>query len=389
LIHYTTQEYFERTQKYWFPCANKDIATTCITYLSFKIFDTTNVDVDFDTEVDYDTDVDYGTDEEVEQRFQHNRFYSYAVQHWAYHVNTAQMERDEVVLTFLNMESNISTLIQAAICHQNKNILDDDNAQNPPSRTYGLHVAAYFSLEETTHILVDAGHLPDKIDSSGRTPLSYAAANGHEAVAIRLLSSSKVNADAKDTEGQTPLSYAAGYGHVAIAGQLLSSGKVDPNSLDLDFFRSPLSWAAMNGHTAVVKLLLENGHVNPDHKDCAVRTPLSLAAENGHTDVVKHLLATGGVDPESMDENGDTPLLLSAEENHLEVTRLLFEHIHQIDTRVNDSFIGVFSLVLSSREEDLIQKLLEEPGNIARWRECLDSLADKARKERSRLQNFS
>jgi hypothetical protein len=39
LVHYTTQEYFERTQKQWFPNADDDIAVTCVTYLSFHTFE--------------------------------------------------------------------------------------------------------------------------------------------------------------------------------------------------------------------------------------------------------------------------------------------------------------------------------------------------------------
>ena len=39
LVHYTTQEYFERTQKDWFPNAESDITIICITYLSFHVFE--------------------------------------------------------------------------------------------------------------------------------------------------------------------------------------------------------------------------------------------------------------------------------------------------------------------------------------------------------------
>lgn len=38
LVHYTAQEYFDRRQGYWFPDAETHIATTCITYLSFNVF---------------------------------------------------------------------------------------------------------------------------------------------------------------------------------------------------------------------------------------------------------------------------------------------------------------------------------------------------------------
>jgi len=40
LVHYTTQEYFERTWRTWFPDAHTDITKTCATYLSFQVFET-------------------------------------------------------------------------------------------------------------------------------------------------------------------------------------------------------------------------------------------------------------------------------------------------------------------------------------------------------------
>ena len=39
LVHYTTQEYFERTQSHWFPDAQTNITKTCVTYLLFKEFE--------------------------------------------------------------------------------------------------------------------------------------------------------------------------------------------------------------------------------------------------------------------------------------------------------------------------------------------------------------
>lgn len=39
LVHYTTQEYFERTYASWFPDAQRYVATTCVTYLLFEDFE--------------------------------------------------------------------------------------------------------------------------------------------------------------------------------------------------------------------------------------------------------------------------------------------------------------------------------------------------------------
>lgn len=59
LVHYTTQEYFERIQDVWDPGAQLHIASTCLTYLSFSTFRTGSC----------------STDEEFEERLQDNPFW--------------------------------------------------------------------------------------------------------------------------------------------------------------------------------------------------------------------------------------------------------------------------------------------------------------------------
>ncbi|KAL8410381.1 hypothetical protein RB596_000186 [Gaeumannomyces avenae] len=179
----------------------------------------------------------------------------------------------------------------------------------------------------------------DKKDRYGRTPLSYAAGAGHGAVVKQLLATSKVvpgfklvkqllatgkvNVDSKDSKGQTPLSWAARNGHEAVIKQLLATGNVDVDSKDGNG-QTPLSWAAEKGHEAVVKQLLATGKVNVNSKDRLNRqTPLSWAARNGHEAVVKQLLATGKIDVDSKDGNGRTPLWWAAHKGHEAVVKQL------------------------------------------------------------------
>ena len=57
----------------------------------------------------------------------------------------------------------------------------------------------------------------DKLDSRGRTPLSYAAGSGYEGVVKLLLEWEEVDPDKPDHDGQTPLSFATMYGHNTVA----------------------------------------------------------------------------------------------------------------------------------------------------------------------------
>jgi ankyrin repeat domain-containing protein 50 len=106
-----------------------------------------------------------------------------------------------------------------------------------------------------------------------------------------LLETGKVDADSKDgADSRTPLSWAARYGHEAVVKLLLEKG-TELETKD-NYGRTPLSWAAVNGHEAVLKLLLEKG-AELETKDNYGRTPLSWAAVNGHEAVVKLLLEKG------------------------------------------------------------------------------------------------
>jgi ankyrin repeat protein len=126
----------------------------------------------------------------------------------------------------------------------------------------GLHLAAYFGMREAMIALFKSGHELNAKDSYGRAPLSWAAENGHEAVAKPLLAIDSVDPDSKDNGGRTSL-----------------------------------LWAAENGHAVVIKLLLARKDVNPDAENNNGWTPLSRAARNGREMVVKLLPARDSINP--------------------------------------------------------------------------------------------
>jgi hypothetical protein len=97
LVHYTTQEYFERTQTYWFPNAQRDIARTCITYLSFDAFETGFC----------------ATDKKFEARLRLNVLYDYTARNWGHHARAASTEVEQLILGLLENEAKVSGFSQA------------------------------------------------------------------------------------------------------------------------------------------------------------------------------------------------------------------------------------------------------------------------------------
>ena len=298
LVHYTTQEYFERTQRQWFPDAQIYITTTCVTYLSFDAFKSGYC----------------RSDEEFEQRLQLNKLYDYAAHNWGHHAREATT-LCQGSIEFLQKQAQVEASSQALLAEK---IFSPDTlySQRFPRDMTGLHLAAYFGLEVIFQpLLATAQFYVNSKDSVGQTPLSWATKNGHEGIVKLLLAIETVDVDSKDKYGWTPLSWATEKGHEGIVELLLATEKVDIDSKD-NGGRTPLSRASVNGHEGIVKLLLATEKVDVDSKDNSGRTPLSWATKKGHEGIVKLLLATEKVDVNSRDKYGLTPLSWPAVNGH-------------------------------------------------------------------------
>ncbi|KFZ00411.1 hypothetical protein V500_01061 [Pseudogymnoascus sp. VKM F-4518 (FW-2643)] len=375
LVHYTAQEYFERTQKVWFPDAETDIAEICITYLSFN---------DFETGI-------CQNDEELDKRLQSNPLYDYASSNWGHHARKGFTLIPEVI-SFLETKGQVEASIQALFAQESRSgDIQQVSGYSQTRPMTGLHLAAYFGLKDAVNSYLETGLSAQLKDSSGRTPLSWAAEKGHEAAAELLLDKG-AKVDAKDKFGHTPLSWAAQNGHEAVAELLLDKGaKVDakdksgqtPLSLaavkwheavaellldkgaEVDakdrFGLTLLSMAAMNGQEAFAELLLNKG-AKVDAKDKSGHTPLSRAAGNGQEAVVE-LLLDKGAKVDAKDKSGQTPLSWAARNGHEAVAELLLDKDAKVDAK-DKSGQTPLSLAAVKGHEAVAELLLDKGAEV-------------------------
>ncbi|KAF2466052.1 uncharacterized protein BDR25DRAFT_185539, partial [Lindgomyces ingoldianus] len=278
LVHYTTQEYFEQIRERWNYSAQYGIASSCIRYLCFKPFRSGSCP----------------SNAAFESRLEQNIFLDYSARYWGQHALAVQERVSKLALCLLQDISLVACAVQSSLVPDYKY---RNYSQSFPKQATGLHLAASFGLLEfskelLSRIAKEKSIFADSKDGEGRTPLSWAAGGGREAVVKLLAGRDDVEADAKDGDDQTPLSWAARGGHEAVVKLLVERDDVEADSKD-GYGRTPLSWAAEGGHEVVVKLLVERDDVDADSKDGDGRTPLSWAAWKGHEAVVKLLVEQG------------------------------------------------------------------------------------------------
>lgn len=339
LVHYTTQEYLERTQDLWNPGARLSVASTCLTYLSFSTFRNI-LDI-----------CDIHSLESSGYPFDEHPFVNYAAIYWGQHLLPFQVELREQTCLFLRDEAltrharGVDSMVRYKHCHMNEKM----NCLHIMAR-WGMHVL----LQE---FMPGEGFTPtrsiDSRDDFSETPLSYAAASGHENVVKILLDN---GADTTSDSLMRAFFSAARIGHESIVSLLLDRGvNIGHCGRTMSI---ALEEASYNGHERVVRILLRRGaNINNDHGDA-----LSVAIEEGHENIVKLL-----VDP-CIDLNTTkvahcrTALQLASEWGHDHIVRFLLEKGADVHC---DSVEGTaLHLAAYKGHESVIKTLLDWGADI-------------------------
>lgn len=149
---------------------------------------------------------------------------------------------------------------------------------------------------------VELGATLDAKDDIGRSTVLLAVLDAQSLDLVRWLHGRGVAVDEADSGGRTPLSFAAANGQLDIVRYLVDQGaKVDGRDVQQ---RTPLFHAALGGHRDVIAFLLDHG-ADVNVRDQFGDTPLIVACAKGH-DATAALLLERGADPSLKDQEGRT-----------------------------------------------------------------------------------
>jgi hypothetical protein len=102
LVHYTTQKYFEGTWKTWFPNIHGLMADSCLTYVSYDVFEDR-----------------FQTEAEIEGIPREYPFYNYASHNWGHHFREGP-EIPSNALKFLQSQAKISAYDPRTSCNKSQ-----------------------------------------------------------------------------------------------------------------------------------------------------------------------------------------------------------------------------------------------------------------------------
>lgn len=207
LVHYTTQQYFERAKTTWFPQAETDLTRVCVAYLSFDVFQTGSCE----------------TSSDFEDRLRLHPFYKYAALNWRHHCRRASTVIQEV-LDFLQSGRKMDATIKALQIYDRFHGFPEYSHSSPRKWTT-MHSLAFFGFEKLAGELLQGTVDVNAMDWYDRTPLSIAVDRGHDRVVNLLLETGQVDVNLENNDGETPLWLAARLGHDGVVKLLCATGQ--------------------------------------------------------------------------------------------------------------------------------------------------------------------
>ncbi|KAI9685167.1 MAG: hypothetical protein M1822_004754 [Bathelium mastoideum] len=374
LVHYTTQIFFQKNQDLYFLDSHADMGLTCMTYLSFDVFDTGYCR----TRKCYNT------------RLKQNPFYKCAATSWSYHVGHGSLETSSLTLQLFGSKSKVSAVAQFMMSEDF--VRPTYNSQGEEwNGVTSEHIAAHLGF---CGLMAYLQRLPgfdvNKSDTMGCTALWYASAGGHAAMVDLLV---KAGALLNNSLGPCPLTVACGGGHYEVVQALLKRGSIvnakeiwgttavvrsSPHIYDHQKFRMLLLENAkrntrsrwqQKAHPVPSRLnrddIVEWRYEEGDN-DSKMRiwgpTALFEASAAGHIAIVQTLLNHGA----AVNQRtwwGATALSEASGAGHIQIVRMLLDHGANAKERYRWNAHPLYEAAVAGYDQ-IVRMLLENGANV-------------------------
>ena len=302
LVHYTTQEFFNKERQYVFEDADNDISIACLTYLSYDVF------------------TELPSERLISETLRLYPFLGYAVLNWVFHVSNIgpfAAAWSKAILYVNDLERMLfSSMILRKLLLRSRSYsrLTEDGIRVRAASLPLECASECGQLLLVKFILSNAKGSAGALDSS----LHCASAEGHASI-VQILIESGAKAASLSSDSSSALLKACKGGHLEVARLLVENG-ADTNTPDR-WMWTPLHYAAYGSFSTLVAFLLENGS-SPNAQTPLGMTPCHLAASRGDIETVK-ILIDFDFDLKLTTREKRTVLHSAAEAGHLGIIRLL------------------------------------------------------------------
>ncbi|KAM3465172.1 hypothetical protein MY5147_009347, partial [Beauveria neobassiana] len=319
--------------------AHRAFAIVCVTYLSFRDFDSGFCQ----------------THAAFQERLQSNQLYNYAAHNWGHHAREASTYCPSV-MKFLRDSLKVKASSQALMA--TKRLWYSNWSRQVPKRVTGLHLAAYFGIQETVDKLLQEEQNIDQEDDECRTPLSYAAENGHEAI-VKLLLRKKANVNEKGGKYGNALRAALFQGHERIVEMLVEKG-ADVNAQG-GKYDNALQAASYRGYESIVEMLLTK-KANVNAQGGKHGNALQAASYGGHESIVKMLL-TKKANVNAQGGKYGNALQAASYQGHWRIAKMLLEKDADINAQGGE-YGNALQAAVDGGYEKTVKMLLKDGASV-------------------------
>ncbi|KAK7177829.1 hypothetical protein PSPO01_16121, partial [Paraphaeosphaeria sporulosa] len=353
LVHYTTQEYFERIRDTWFPGAPMCIASACLTYLSFDLFQTGSCSSDKEFEerleetptwkpIDYSQDYPkYSTGAHLAARFGLSLVLEFILFPEG-HERRAEIETKDSygqALLYLAAANGHRSTVQL--------LLDKGAEINAQGGVYGnaLQAASERGHEAIVKLLVEKG-------------AEAASSRGHEAI-VKLLLDKGAEVNAQGGQYSNALQAASSRGHEATVKLLVEKG-AEVNAQG-GLYGNALQAASTEGYKAIVKLLLEKG-AEVNAQGGYYSNALWAASSRGYKAIVK-LLLKKGAEVNAQGGQYSNALQAASARGHEAIVKLLVEKGAEVNAQ-GGQYSNALQAASSGGHEATVKLLVEKGAEV-------------------------